>query len=63
MINKFHHQTSCNPNLWKIGQTECQLVVDTGAEVSVCTKLMADLLKLKLKLDKTIIIVAIDGVK
>src|SRR6266540_2453003 len=25
----------------KIGRTECQLVIDTGAEISVCTKLMA----------------------
>src|SRR6266496_1237553 len=47
----------------KIGRTECQLVIDTGAEVSVCTKPMADLLKLKLKLDKTITVVAIDGIK
>ncbi len=47
----------------KIGRTECQLVVDTRAEVSVCTKLMADLLKLKLKPDKTMTVVAIDGVK
>ncbi len=47
----------------KISQTECQLVVDTGAEVSVCTKPMADLLKLKLKLDKTMTVVAIDGIK
>ncbi len=47
----------------KIGWTECQLVVDTEAEVSVCTKPMADLLKLKLKLDKTMTIIAIDGIK
>ncbi len=47
----------------KIGRIECQLVVDTGAEVSVCTKPMADLLKLKLKLDKTMIVVVIDEVK
>src|SRR6266540_5535019 len=47
----------------KIGQTECQLVIDTGAEVSVCTKLIADLLKLKLKPDKTMTVVAIDGIK
>ncbi len=47
----------------KIGWTECQLVVDTGAEVSVCTKPMADLLKLKSKPDKTITVVAIDGIK
>src|SRR6266498_3746952 len=33
----------------KIGRTECQLVIDTRAEVSVCTKPMADLLKLKPK--------------
>ncbi len=31
----------------KIGRTECQLVIDTEAEVSVCTKPIADLLKLK----------------
>src|SRR6266540_7452046 len=42
---------------------ECQLVIDTGAEVSVCTKPMADLLKLKLKPDKTMTVVAIDGIK
>ncbi len=47
----------------KISWTECQLVVDTRAEVSVCTKLMADLLKLKPKADKTMTVVAIDGVK
>ncbi len=47
----------------KIGQTECQLVIDTGAEVSVCTKPMADLLKLKPKSDKTMIVVAIDSIK
>jgi len=38
-------------------------VVDTEAEVSVCTKPMADLLKLKLKLDKTMTVIAIDGIK
>src|SRR6266498_939910 len=47
----------------KIGRTECQLVIDTEAEVSVYTKPMADLLKLKLKLDKTMIVVAIDRIK
>src|SRR6266540_254546 len=47
----------------KIGRTECQLVIDTGAEVSVCTKPMADLLKLKPKPDKTMTVVAIDGIK
>ena len=47
----------------KIGRTECQLVIDTEAEVSVCTKPMADLLKLKLKPDKTMTVVAIDSVK
>ncbi len=47
----------------KIGRTECQLVIDTGAEVSVCTKPMADLLKLKPKLDKTMTVVAIDSIK
>ncbi len=47
----------------KIGQTECQLVVDTRAEVSVYTKSMADLLKLKLKPDKTMTVMAIDGIK
>src|SRR6266542_2266649 len=47
----------------KIGRTECQLVIDTEAEVSVCTKLMADLLKLKPKPDKTMTVVAIDGIK
>ncbi len=33
----------------KIGRMECQLVIDTRAEVSVCTKPMTDLLKLKPK--------------
>jgi len=47
----------------KIGRTECQLVINTGAEVSVCIKLMANLLKLKLKPDKTMTVVAIDGIK
>ncbi len=47
----------------KISRTECQLVIDTGAEVSVCTKSIADLLKLKPKPDKTMIVVAIDGIK
>jgi len=47
----------------KIGQMECQVVIDTGAEVSVCTKPMADLLKLKPKSDKTITVVVIDGIK
>src|SRR6266540_7014680 len=47
----------------KIDRTECQLVINTGAEVSVCTKPMADLLKLKPKLDKTITVVTIDGIK
>ena len=47
----------------KIGRTECQLVIDTGVEVSVCTKPMADLLKLKPKPDKTMTVIAIDGVK
>ncbi len=31
--------------------------------MSVCTKLMADLLKLKPKPDKTMTVVAIDGIK
>ncbi len=47
----------------KIGRTKCQLVIDTGAEVSVCTKPMADLLKLKPKPDKTMTVVAIDSIK
>jgi len=47
----------------KIDQTECQLVVNTEAEILVCTKPMADLLKLKLKLDKTMTVVTIDGIK
>src|SRR6266498_3701053 len=47
----------------KIGRTECQLIIDTGAEVSVCTKPIADLLKLKPKSDKTMTVVAIDGIK
>jgi len=42
---------------------KCQLVVDTEAEVSVCTKPIADLLKLKPKSDKTITVIAIDGIK
>jgi len=47
----------------KIGRTECQLVVNTGVEVSVCTKPMADLLKLKPKPDKTMTVVAINEIK
>ncbi len=47
----------------KIGWIKYQLVIDTGAEVSVYTKLMADLLKLKLKANKTMIIVTIDRIK
>ena len=47
----------------KIGQMECQLVVDTGVEISVCTKPMTDLLKLKSKPDKTMTVVAIDRIK
>ncbi len=42
---------------------ECQLVVDTRAEVLVYTKPMVDLLKLKLKSDKTMTVITIDGVK
>ena len=37
--------------------------MDTGAEVSICTKSMADLLKLKPKSDKTMTVVTIDGIK
>ncbi len=54
------------PATWiygKISWTECQLIIDTEAEVSVCTKLMADLLKLKPKPDKIMTVVAIDGIK
>ncbi len=47
----------------KIGRMECQLVIDTRAEVSICTKPMADLLKLKLKSDKTMTVIVIDGIK
>ena len=47
----------------KIGWTECQLIVDTEAKVSVCTKLMADLLKLKPKADKTMTVIVIDRIK
>ncbi len=47
----------------KISWIECQLVVDTRAEVSVCTKPMVNLLKLKLKPDKIITVIAIDRVK
>ncbi len=47
----------------KIGRIKCQLVVDTEAKVSVCIKLMADLLKLKLKSDKTMTVIAIDEIK
>ncbi len=47
----------------KIGWTECQLVVNTGAKVSVYTKPMADLLKLKLKPDKTMTVIAINSIK
>src|SRR6266498_1447152 len=42
---------------------ECQLVIDTGAKVSVYTKPIADLLKLKSKSDKTMIVIAIDEIK
>ncbi len=47
----------------KIDRTECQLVVDTRAEVSVYTKPMANLLKLKPKLDKIMTVIAIDEIK
>ncbi len=47
----------------KIGQTKCQLVIDTEVEISVYTKLITDLLKLKLKTNKIMIVVTIDGVK
>ena len=47
----------------KISQTECQLVVDNRAKVSVCTKPMTDLLKLKPKSDKIMTVVTIDGIK
>jgi len=42
---------------------EYQLVVDTGAKVSVYIKPMADLLKLKPKLDKIMTVIAIDKIK
>ena len=38
-------------------------MVNTGVEVSVCTKPMADLLKLKPKPDKTMTVVAINEIK
>ena len=38
-------------------------MIDTRAEVSVSTKPMADLLKFKPKPDKTMTVVAIDGIK
>ncbi len=47
----------------KIGWTKCQLMIDTEVEVSVCTKPMADLLKLKPKPDKTMTVVTIDRIK
>ncbi len=47
----------------KIDWTECQLVIDTGVEVSVCMKPMVNLLKLKLKPNKTMVVVAIDRIK
>ena len=47
----------------KIDQIEYQLVVNTGAEISVYTKSIVDLLKLKPKLNKTMTVVAIDRVK
>src|SRR6266540_7259763 len=47
----------------KIGRTECQLVVDIEVEISVCTKAIADLLKLKPKPDKTMTVVTIDRIK
>ncbi len=47
----------------KISCTECQLVIDIGAEISVCTKSMVDLLRLKLKPDKIMTVIAIDRIK
>src|SRR6266540_171432 len=47
----------------KIGRTECQLVIDTGAEISVYTKHMEDILKLKIKPDKTMTVITIDDIK
>ena len=58
--------TTKHPTIWiygKIGWMECQLIVDTGAKVLVCMKLMVNLLKLKLKVDKIITVIAIDEVK
>ncbi len=42
---------------------KCQLVVDIRTEVSVCTKPMANLLKLKPKANKMMTVVAINRVK
>ncbi len=47
----------------KIDRTECQLVINISVKISVCTKLMIDLLKLKLKSDKTITVIIIDRIK
>jgi len=47
----------------KIGQTKCQLVIDTEAEVSVCTKSITNLLKLKPKVNKIMTVIAINKVK
>ena len=47
----------------KIRWIKCQLVVDTETEISVYTKPMIDLLKLKLKADKTMTVIAINEVK
>ena len=47
----------------KIGWTECQLVIDMGAEVFIYTKPIVNLLKLKPKPDKIMTVVTIDRVK
>ena len=64
--NQWINFATKHPTAWiygKIGWTECQLIVDIRVKVLVYIKLMADLLKLKLKADKTMTVVAIDGVK
>ena len=64
--NRWVNFITKHPTAWiygKIGRMECQLVIDTGAKVSVYTKPIADLLKLKSKSDKTMIVIAIDEIK
>ncbi len=54
------------PAIWiyeKIGWTEYQLVIDMKVKVLVCIKLIMNLLKLKPKTDKTMMVITIDRFK